>query len=275
MSSFLTPVTILFISFSFFHADEVCGQVSVLPDAIPTGTGVNYLPYPDGEVQNVWFNQAGLASLLHPQAVVFATLPFGTPDLTHLGMAATFPFGGGGGGFSMQRLGNGNYHIQQIGMAYGRKLYESLYVGARWTILQTRLPGSEKPLGIGADIGLVSKIGSRLQFGIHVAHILSAGKSHPVVVHVGMGYKSSEKVFLAIEVEKDVDFPPDLRVGMAYRPSESLFLRFGSAVNPAKANFGVGYLLPRDLSLDFAVEMHATLGLIPSIGITYSKNKIP
>ena len=266
---------VLVVCVSTLHENDIHCQSTALPDAGSIGLGVRYLPLPGARGQNVWFNQAGLAFLQQPEGGAFASLPFGIPDLTNMGLAATFPFGGGGAGLTLQRLGNGNFYAQQIGLAFGRKLQESLAIGTRWTLSQTRLPGSRYPLGLEADIGLVSKIGARLQFGIHVAHILTTSKSKPVVAHVCMGYKSSEKVFLALEIEKDVDFPPDLRAGLEYRPSESIFLRFGSAVNPPMANFGVGYLLPNDLSLDFAVEMHATLGLIPSIGITYRKNKIP
>jgi len=254
-------------------ASVLIGQISAFPEPGVNGTGIRYLPFTGRSSESIWWNQAGLAQLGKPTVGIFSALPFGVPELRHAGIAVTLPLGIGGGGFSLQRLGNGNYYGQQIGFAYGRPLHESLAIGARWNISALSMPGRENPLQMDADFGFISKIGARVQFGFHAAGIWSLRKARPVAVHVTMGFKSSEKVFLALEIEKDVDFPPDLRAGVEYRPSESLFLRFGSSLNPAKALFGVGYLLSEGISVDFAVEMHTTLGLIPCFGLTYQKRK--
>ncbi len=251
------------------------GQTSALPDSGVNGMGVRYIHQGGRHVGDVWFNQAGLAFLEFPEAGLFAGLPFSIPGFQHAGLAVAVPVGGGGVGISWQRLGYGDYYLQRSGLSYSRLLWKSLALGLRWNVANSGLPGLRSPLQMDADVGIMTRIGSRLRFGFHAARLVSSEQNQPIAVHLGLAFRSSEKLWLAFEVEKDVDFAPNLRLGVEYCPSERLFLRFGSAVRPSFVFMGLGFAFPGGFMLEFATEMHATLGLSPSIGITYAKKKMP
>ena len=91
----------------------------------------------------------------------------------------------------------------------------------------------------------------------------------PVIMNLGISYKFSDKVSANLELEKDVEMPFSAKVGIEYYPIEHLYIRAGIMSMPTMPTIGFGVVKGR-FNLDFSSAFHPTLGITPSLGMTYS-----
>jgi hypothetical protein len=93
----------------------------------------------------------------------------------------------------------------------------------------------------------------------------------PVMV-VGATLRPVAMTTLALDVEKDLDFPAMLRAGVEFRPMQPASLRLGAALplagaGTARMAFGAGFDLG-SLVVDAAVDWHVVLGPSPAVSVT-------
>ena len=85
-----------------------------------------------------------------------------------------------------------------------------------------------------------------MQFAAHVFNPVRMDLSEdgqdklPTVMNFGAAYTFSEKVMIAAEVEKDLDYDMMFKVGVEYQIIEMLELRAGVSTNPTLVSFGAG-----------------------------------
>jgi hypothetical protein len=89
---------------------------------------------------------------------------------------------------------------------------------------------------------------------------------------VGFVLRPAPAAVLALDVEKDLDYPPLARVGFEFRPVPAAPIRIGAAVpfagsGGAHMAFGVGFDTG-SLTVDAAVDWHVQLGPSPAVGVT-------
>lgn len=250
-------------------------QGSITPSSGARGAAMGYTGVIFTDVQSAMSNQAGLAFLKGNAATIFAEQRFLLSDLRSLGAAYAMPTGSGTFGLSLQYFGIAEYNEQRMGLAYGRELLPGTSIGAQINVFSSRIPDYGNTLNLNAEIGLQSQISPQLRLGLHLANpvqtVTREGDRLPTLLRAGLGYEASEKLLLALELEKDIDFPMRGKFGIEYRPAEPVFLRVGGATQPAAATIGAGYLLPGGISFDFAASYHYVLGLTPSFSLNYAK----
>jgi hypothetical protein len=127
-------------------------------------------------------------------------------------------------------------------------------------------------------VGLMMNLSKEIAVGVHVYNPTRTkfadynNERLPTIMKLGLDYKFSEKVFLAVETEKDMDFGAIVRVGIEYNPIDILYLRGGISTNPTLSSFGFGLKL-KDFKLDLSTSYHQTLGITPGISIIYTAGK--
>ena len=235
-------------------------------------TGINF-----SDVNSLFTNQAGLATLDHTAFLVSAERKFALADLNNLSAGLALPTSSGTFGLSVNYFGFEQYNETKVGLAYGRKLMDKLSIGVQFDVLNTRIPeyGSKNLLTF--EIGLQSELSKQLTLGFHLFNPvkleIAEDEFLPSVIQAGITYTPSKKVLVNLELEKDIDYPFTVKLGIEYEMVDNFFLRLGANTEPTNFSFGLGYQLKNRLRLDFASIYHQELGFTPAISFGYDLRK--
>lgn len=272
-SKFKTTALCLF--FGAVSGFTLMAQGGITPIAGARGAGMGYVGVAFTDVQSALYNQAGLGFLEQTSATVFGEQRFLLADLRSLGAAFAVPTNSGTLALTAGYFGMPEYNEQRIGLGYGRELFPGTSIGAQINMFTSRIPDYGNTLNFNMEIGLQTLLLPKLRLGVHLANPVQTetreGDRMPTSFRAGLGYQTSDKLLVAFELEKDIDFPLRAKTGIEYRPAEQVQLRIGAATQPVAVTMGAGYVLPGGLSFDFAAGYHQVLGLTPSISFTYVK----
>ncbi len=254
----------------------VCSQNGISTVAGARGAGMANASVAFTDIHSIFSNQAGLAYLSQFAAVAMGEQRFLT-NIKSMEAGVALPTNSGTLGLTVQYFGNSGYSEKKVGLAYGRKLTESLSLGAQIDYLQTTIPEYANNNAFSFELGLHSSVTSNFRVAAHVSHPiqikLSETENLPTLLKVGCAYLPSKNITLNAEVEKDIDRKLALKTGFEYGFSELLFVRAGVRTEPVQLSFGVGVKTKGGLTADFAASYHPILGITPSVGIVYSKTK--
>jgi hypothetical protein len=244
-----------------------------LPGARGQGMGGAGLGLRD--INSALANPAGLAHLESFQGMALAENRYLLSEIRSVSGAAALPAGGGVFGLSAHYFGFELYNEQRLGLAYARRLAGNFSLGAQFFLHNVRIPdyGSRAvptfELGAQAELSPQLLLGARLSNPMRVAIIEE--EYLPATLAAGLAYLPSDILLLALEIEKDIDFPARVKSGLEYRPAEALALRVGVSTQPAALHFGMGLRLTNGVSLDFAASGHQYLGFSPAFAFVYQR----
>ena len=88
------------------------------------------------------------------------------------------------------------------------------------------------------------------------------------VMRLGTSYRFSDKVMVALEAEKDLEYDVRVKTGVEYQIVNDFFLRGGIATTPVEVTFGAGYKF-QFIQLSVGTAYHQTLGWSPHFSIVY------
>ncbi|MCB0570660.1 MAG: hypothetical protein KDC66_12885 [Phaeodactylibacter sp.] len=248
-------------------------QNGALPAAGARGIAMGQAGVAFEDVNSLFGNQAGLASLETVSGLAFAERRFLLEELQSFSFGAAYPTSSGTFGLSLNYFGFEAYNEQRIGLAYGRRLFNRFAIGAQFLMLNTRIPDYGNKAAFTFELGALAELTPGLNLGVHIfspARVEIADNAYlPTVLKIGLSYLPSDKLSLLAEVEKDIDYAARTKVGVEYYIAEPLALRLGVATRPTEISFGLGYRLANGLSLDIASRYHQVLGFTPAAGVSY------
>ncbi len=228
-----------------------------------------------GDLWSVHNNQAGLAYINTFQAGLFYENRFLLKELSMKAFGAALPIKAGVFGLEASSFGYSQYSQNKLGLAFAKKLGERFSASVQLDYLQTRIAENYGTgSAVAGELGILAEPVKNLYLGFHVFNITrsklngNVSERLPMVMRLGALYKFSEKVFVTLEAEKDIEYKPSIRGGLEYHPVKSFYLRAGAASNPGLTAFGFGLEFNK-FRLDFASTFHSTLGFSPQAGIQY------
>lgn len=229
-------------------------------------------------VDAVYGNQAGLAFLADPNVSINAIQRFGISEIGNYSLAAAIPLKMGSFGLLIDYYGTQAYNEQKVGLSYARKLLKNLSIGAQFNYQNTIIPVYGNQANFSFDLGLYSKILSKLSLGVHISNPIRADKVSeieelPTVFGMGLLYTPSENLALRLEIEKDLDYEANVKLGIDYQLVDILSLRIGANSAPATASFGIGIQAIKNIYFDIAANYHNLLGFSPAGGIRFDFNR--
>ncbi len=230
------------------------------------------------DINSAFSNQAGLAFLQSISFTAAAEQRFLLSELQSISAAVALPTSSGTWGLTVNYFGFEAFNQQKIGLAYARKLFDNLSIGAQLLMLNTSIPEYGSKTNLTFELGMISQLLPELRLGVHAyspARVrLSEEEILPTVFKIGLAYLPSNRVVCTAEVEKDIDFPVRTKFGVEYQLIEQLHLRVGLATRPINYSFGIGYVFSNGLSLDVAAVHHQYLGFTPAVSISYQRKKL-
>ncbi len=228
------------------------------------------------DLWSVQLNQAGLAGLKHAVAGTYYENKFLVSELSLKSVAVALPVRNSGVfGFSADHFGYSAYNEQKIGIGYGRGFGENFRVGVQLDYLSTTIgDGYGTNKAFAAEIGVQADLVAGLTVGAHIYNPTRVKMSDfnnekiPTILKVGLGYKFSDKVNVAIETEKDAEADADFKAGLEYNIVEQFAFRAGISTQPVVSYFGFGVLLG-NVRIDLATGLHSELGVTPHVSLQY------
>ncbi len=183
-------------------------------------------------------------------------------------------------GLGAFRFGDAIYSEQIISLGIGNQ-FGITSLGIKLNYIQYRAEGFGVQNTMSIDFGGITQLTDQISIGAYINNLtLSSlqtrdGDNLPTRLVVGIGLKPSEKVFVTIELEKDVDYKPTWRTGLEYSVYKNLFFRTGYSVNPQAGFFGLGFHKSK-LKIDYAIRFGQLSGAAHQASATYliaPKNK--
>ena len=224
-------------------------------------------------------NQAGLGFMKDLSGGIYYENRFLLKETSYKAGAFVIPLKTAAFGISVTSFGFELYNETKAGLSYGKRFGDKFSMGVQINYLNTKLTqeyGSKTAL-TGA-VGLIAKLSDELSLGVHVYNPTRTklatydNERVPTIMKLGLDYRFSEKVMLAVSTQKDVDFDAVVNAGLEYHITQILYLRGGISTNPTQYAFGFGMQL-KDFKVDISSSFHQTLGITPGISIIYSKKK--
>lgn len=174
------------------------------------------------------------------------------------------------------QYGYTQYRSLKAGLGYSMKLSENLSAGVQMNyqgLILAENYGSKNTATVEA--GIYAKITEEWNIGIAVFNLgraqLSAFEDDrfTTTMRLGTSYTFSEKVIVAVEVEKDIDYPVRIKSGVEYEAADHFFIRGGVASNPVDLTFGFGYAFKK-IKLDLGSAYDRNLGWSPHFSLIFS-----
>ncbi len=268
----------IFFSFSLFAQNGPVNPLSSRSNSIANAS----VAFTD--INSLFNNQAGLADLKNISFLFSAQETFRGPYSDNMGGGFAIPISSGTFGFNFNYFGATDITQQKIGLAYARKLLETLSVGIQFDMVSTQIPSNEKSNLFTFEIGFQYQLIDNLLLGIHFYNPtkleIIEDEFLPTILRVGTTYSPYKKLLVHAEVEKDFDFPFVFKSGIEYELVDDLWFRIGFHNKPRTFNFGIGYLFKKRFRFDIAAyyqrELNLTSsgllgasGFVPSFGLGY------
>lgn len=231
---------------------------------------------------DVWStsNNPGALAMLDKYSVGVAyESRFFLPEAGLKSLVIGAPLGGGSIGLTGHSFGYASYAENRLGLAYARQLAEYVSLGIQLNYVQTRIGdiyGSRAT--VVPEIGMLFMPTEKVSLGVHLYNPTRSRLADfdderlPTTLKLGGQYTFSEKIIGAVEVEKDMDLPLNVKTGLEYTPVEQLNVRAGFATAQGSFSFGLGYVW-KGLRADVAANWNQNLGYSTTIGLAYEFGK--
>lgn len=171
------------------------------------------------------------------------------------------------------------YRTNRVGAGYSLQLSEKFFAGVQLNYQGIRLSenyGSKNT--VTAELGILGKITDNWRIGMSVFNLGRAKLAvyeddrFTTLMRLGTSYSFSDKVIVAAEAEKNIDFPMRFKAGLDYQAVQNLYFRAGFATQPVEISFGFGYKFGV-IQLDLGSAYHQQLGWSPHFSLTYQAKK--
>jgi hypothetical protein len=221
-------------------------------------------------------NQASLAQLKTFSAGAYSERKFMLNELNLFAASVALPTQSGNFGLQIHNYGNSSFGEMQAGLAYARKLNESIDIGVQFNYYNLRVAGYGNTGAVNFEAGALFHFTEQLHGGVHVYNPASVklGKNKdekiPAVYAAGLGYDASDDFFISTEVEKTEDLPLNVNVSVQYKFADRFLARGGVATATSIYFLGVGFMF-KNFRFDVTSSIHPQLGVTPGVLLIYTK----
>lgn len=228
-------------------------------------------------------NQATLAFLDKPSFGLFAENRYALSEMGLQAGAFAYPTASGTFAISLSHFGYEFYNESKAGVAFAKSFGPRFATGIQIGYVNTHFGDIYGNVGVPvAELGFFAEPYKNLFIGVHIFNLTRSKMAEynderlPTILRAGLGYKLSERIFLAAETQKDMVNPMQFRTGIEYLFMEQLYIRTGVSTSPQanQISFGLGYKTQR-IRADIAFSTHQVLGISPHIGFVYFFNSKP
>jgi hypothetical protein len=223
----------------------------------------------DSGIWSVYHNQAGLGDFHNLSIGFHNENKYVIPEASLHALAFTIPVKAGTFGLSYSYFGYSKYNENKIGIGFGKKLGEKFSAGVQMNYHYIYVIGEyENRHALSAEGGIQYTPIQAIRIGLHV---FNPTRSHfsptnidtlATTLRAGFSFTPLEKLWMAVETEKNISENLRIKGGIEYEIHEGLFLRTGIITHPVQNTFGLGFNIRR-INADVAFSHDPKLGFTP------------
>ncbi|MFZ1676107.1 MAG: hypothetical protein WAT91_02475 [Saprospiraceae bacterium] len=175
----------------------------------------------------------------------------------------------------VQHTGIDGFSEQRITLSYARRLFEKLNLGVQFDLNRNTAEELDDLYATSWSVSIHAPLMKELSMSAWIYNPLGdiGTLDLPSMARVGILYKPSEKVGVAVEVEKDWRHTARFKAGINYRIHPRLALRWGVGTEPGIINAGISWNLLQNMALSGGWRYHSQLGSSLSAGLSSFKYK--
>jgi hypothetical protein len=223
----------------------------------------------DSGLWSVSHNQAGLGNYHNLGIGFHHENKFLVEEYALHAIVLTVPVRPGTFGFTYNYFGYPIYNQSKIGIAFGKSFGGKFSAGVQLNYHFIYVEGEYENLhALTVEGGIQYQPTRTLRIGVHLFNP-SRSRLLPVdtdtlitTMRAGISYSPLEKLWMAIETEKSLNYNLRIKSGIEYEVLNGLYLRTGFVTNPVQNTFGLGFKISR-INADVAFSHSQTLGFTP------------
>ncbi len=225
-------------------------------------------------------NIASLASLDDFGIGAYGERRFLLQEISSYTAVAGIPTSSGNFACMADYFGYSGYNESELSIGYGRKLNETIDIGAAFNYYSVRIPSYGKAGSYNFEVAVVIHISEALHTGVRIYNPLRSTLGNHRMERLaasytaGFGYQPSDNFLFSLEIIKEDGRSVAVHTGIQYRPVPQLFGTAGYITGNRQFYFGVGYL-HRQIRVDMMAAFHQHIGVSPGIMILYVPHKKP
>jgi len=229
-------------------------------------------------LEDIWAglnNPAGLAKLSQFSLGTSLEQRFLMKELGYYAVTTSIPVRTGVMGVSGLFTGYQSYSAQTFSLAYGMPFGKNIMAGASLVYIFQKAGNESQGLHlvsykIGTIVGLSDKISLALvtfnpfQLSYKSEEYVNA----PSDFIIGLSYQYNSSLLIIAELEKNLDYPFQIKTGIEFSYNERFVLRGGIRGFPASYSFGAA-LRVKKIQIEMASCYHQYLGFTPLLTLQY------
>jgi len=173
------------------------------------------------------------------------------------------------------RFGDDLYNEHLISVGFASK-FGLASLGAQVNYIQYSAEGFGTKGVVSINLGGIAELTPQLSIGAYIINLnqpeISREEKLPTRLVAGLGFKPIEKLFVGVEIEKDLDLDPTWKMGLEYAFHKKFSARTGYNVRPNTGFFGLG-MKTKKLSIDYTIQYNVFLSFShqASVGYQFAK----
>jgi hypothetical protein len=247
------------------HAQSVSTQIGARANGIGYASATLFDPW------GIFNNMAGNAELKSSTVACAYDLRPSIPGANRMAATFSLPLKFGVIGTGAYRFGDDLYNEHLISAGYSSQ-FGIAALGASINYIQYRAEGFGSKGVFSLNMGGIAEITPQISVGAYIINInqpeISEQEKLPTKLVAGVSFKPTDKVFIAMEIEKDLEYDPIWKMGFEYTFHEKFCARTGYNINPNTAFFGLGFKTKK-FTIDYALQHNTSLNLSHQAAVTY------
>lgn len=242
------------------------------------GARVNGMGYASSALFDTWnlFNNPASTAKLENTSAGFTydlhPVPSGA-NRTAATIAVPVTIGVISGG--VYRFGDDLYNEHLISAGFANK-FGLASLGMQVNYIQYSTEGFGNKGVVSINLGGIAELTPHLSIGAYIVNVnqpkINGEEKLPTRLVAGLGLKPIEKLFIAAEIEKDLDMDPTWKMGLEYAFHKKFSARTGYNLKPNTSFFGMGFKTSK-LTFDYAIQYNVSLRFSHQASIGYQVRK--
>ncbi|HEU5293005.1 MAG TPA: hypothetical protein VFU05_20310 [Cyclobacteriaceae bacterium] len=162
-----------------------------------------------------------------------------------------------------------NEHILTVGFS---NQFGLAALGAQANYIQYWAEGFGSKGVWSINMGGIAELTKQISVGAYIQNInqpeINEEEKLPTKLVAGFGFKPIEKVFIATEIEKDLEYDATWKTGIEYKFNKKFIARTGYNINPSAAFFGLGFNSAH-FAIDYALQHSPSLSLSHQASVSF------